>query len=111
MASIDSLKTRRELVVGDKTYAYYSLAAAEEAGLSCVSQLPISMKVLLENLLRNEDGLSVGRDNLHAVAAWSEKRGPVAHEINFPPARRLRQDFTGPPALARPPAPPDTTAH
>ncbi|MET0274600.1 MAG: hypothetical protein ABW360_16560, partial [Phenylobacterium sp.] len=53
MASVDSLKTRRELVVGDKTYAYYSLRAAEEAGLSGVSRLPISMKVLLENLLRN----------------------------------------------------------
>ena len=61
MASIDSLKTRRELTVGDKTYAYYSLKAAEEAGLAGVSRLPVSMKVLLENLLRNEDGKSVGR--------------------------------------------------
>ena len=56
MASNDSLKTRRELTVGDKTYVYYSLRAAEEAGLSNVSRLPVSMKVLLENLLRNEDG-------------------------------------------------------
>ena len=56
MPSIDSLNTRRELTVGDKTYVYYSLRAAEEAGLSGISRLPVSMKVLLENLLRNEDG-------------------------------------------------------
>jgi len=99
MASIDSLKTRRELVVGDKTYAYYSLAAAEEAGLSGVSRLPISMKVLLENLLRNEDGLSVGRDDLQALAAWIDNKGVVEHEISFRPARVLMQDFTGVPAV------------
>src|SRR5258707_6416919 len=99
MASIDSLKTRRELVVGDKTYAYYSLRAAEEAGLSGVSRLPISMKVLLENLLRNEDGQSVGRDDLQAIAAWIENKGAVEHEISFRPARVLMQDFTGVPAV------------
>lgn len=99
MASIDSLKTRRELVVGDKTYAYYSLAAAEEAGLEGVSRLPISMKVLLENLLRNEDGLSVGRDDLKALAAWVDNKGSVEHEISFRPARVLMQDFTGVPAV------------
>jgi aconitate hydratase len=99
MASADSLKTRRELVVGDKTYAYYSLRAAEEAGLSGISRLPISMKVLLENLLRNEDGQSVGRDDLQAIAAWVENKGSVEHEISFRPARVLMQDFTGVPAV------------
>ncbi len=99
MASADSLKTRRELVVGNKTYAYYSLRAAEEAGLSGVSRLPISMKVLLENLLRNEDGESVGRDDLQAIAAWVENKGSVEHEISFRPARVLMQDFTGVPAV------------
>jgi aconitate hydratase len=99
MASVDSLKTRRELVVGDKTYAYYSLRCAEEAGLSGISRLPISMKVLLENLLRNEDGDSVGRDDLQAIAAWVENRGSVEHEISFRPARVLMQDFTGVPAV------------
>ena len=99
MASADSLKTRRELVVGDKTYAYYSLPAAEEAGLSGVSTLPISMKVLLENLLRNEDGDSVSRDDLQALAAWIDNRGSVEHEISFRPARVLMQDFTGVPAV------------
>ena len=99
MASVDSLNTRRELVVGDKTYAYYSLRAAEEAGLSGVSRLPISMKVLLENLLRNEDGDSVGPDDLKALAAWLDNRGSVEHEISFRPARVLMQDFTGVPAV------------
>jgi len=99
MASNDSLKTRRDLVVGGKTYAYYSLAAAEEAGLSGISRLPVSMKVLLENLLRNEDGKSVGPDDLSAIAAWIENKGQVQHEISFRPARVLMQDFTGVPAV------------
>jgi aconitate hydratase len=99
MASIDSLQTRRELVVGDKTYVYYSLKAAEAAGLANVSRLPASMKVLLENLLRNEDGVSVGPDDLKAVAAWLDNRGATEHEISFRPARVLMQDFTGVPAV------------
>lgn len=99
MASNDSLKTRRELVVGDKTYVYYSLRAAEEAGLSNVARLPVSMKVLLENLLRNEDGSTVGPDDLKALAAWLDNKGAVEHEISFRPARVLMQDFTGVPAV------------
>jgi aconitate hydratase len=99
MASIDSLKTRRELTVGDKTYVYYSLPAAEEAGLAGVSRLPASMKVLLENLLRNEDGDTVGADDLKALAAWLDNKGAVEHEISFRPARVLMQDFTGVPAV------------
>ena len=99
MASVDTLKTRRLLTVGDKTYAYYSLPAAEEAGLSGVSRLPISMKVLLENLLRNEDNISVSPDDLKAVAAWIDNKGSVEHEISFRPARVLMQDFTGVPAV------------
>ncbi|MFN3521017.1 MAG: aconitate hydratase AcnA [Phenylobacterium sp.] len=99
MASIDSLKTRRELTVGDKSYVYYSLRAAEEAGLEGISKLPVSMKVLLENLLRNEDGVSVGMDDLKAVAAWLANKGATEHEISFRPARVLMQDFTGVPAV------------
>jgi aconitate hydratase len=99
MASIDSLNTRRDLTVGGKTYAYYSLRAAEEAGLSGISRLPVSMKVLLENLLRNEDNMSVGGDDLKALAAWLDNRGSVEHEISFRPARVLMQDFTGVPAV------------
>ena len=99
MPSNDSLNTRRDLTVGGKTYAYYSLPAAEEAGLSGVSRLPASMKVLLENLLRNEDGATVHPADLQAIAAWVENRGAVQHEISFRPARVLMQDFTGVPAV------------
>ena len=99
MASVDSLKARRELTVGGKTYVYYSLRAAEEAGLAGTSSLPVSMKVLLENLLRNEDGVSVAEDDLKAVAAWLQNKGSVEHEISFRPARVLMQDFTGVPAV------------
>jgi len=99
MASNDSLKTRRELDVGGKSYVYYSLRAAEEAGLSGISRLPVSMKVLLENLLRNEDGATVGPDDLKAIAAWLDNKGSVEHEISFRPARVLMQDFTGVPAV------------
>ncbi|MFO1014996.1 MAG: aconitate hydratase AcnA [Caulobacteraceae bacterium] len=99
MASVDSLNTRRELKVGKKNYTYYSLRAAEDAGLAGISRLPASMKVLLENLLRNEDGVSVGEDDLKAVAAWLENKGAVEHEISFRPARVLMQDFTGVPAV------------
>ena len=99
MASIDSLKTRRELTVGDKTYIYYSLPAAEEAGLAGLARLPASMKVLLENLLRNEDGVTVGADDIKALAAWLDNKGAVEHEISFRPARVLMQDFTGVPAV------------
>jgi aconitate hydratase len=99
MPSLDSLKTRRDLTVGRKKYAYYSLPAAEEAGLTGISRLPRSMKVLLENLLRNEDGVSVTEADLKAVAAWIENKGAVEHEIAFRPARVLMQDFTGVPAV------------
>ncbi len=99
MPSNDSLNTRRDLMVGETTYTYYSLPAAEEAGLSGVSRLPVSMKVLLENLLRNEDGKSVGPGDLKAVAAWLDNKGAVEHEISFRPARVLMQDFTGVPAV------------
>src|SRR5690349_8559261 len=83
MASIDSLKARRELTVGDKTYVYYSLPAAEEAGLGSIARLPVSMKVLLENLLRNEDNDTVTPDDLKAIAAWLENKGATEHEISF----------------------------
>ncbi len=99
MASIDSLKTRRTLKAGKSSYDYYSLRAAEEAGLSGISRLPVSMKVLLENLLRNEDGQDTREADLRAVAAWVENKGAVEHEISFRPARVLMQDFTGVPAV------------
>ncbi len=99
MASIDSLQTRRTLAVGGTSYVYYSLPAAEEAGLTGISRLPASMKVLLENLLRNENGGDTSERDLKAVAAWLENKGATEHEISFRPARVLMQDFTGVPAV------------
>jgi aconitate hydratase len=98
MPSKDSLNTRRDLQVGDKTYKIYSLKAAEEAGLEGIARLPVSMKVLLENLLRNE-GPTVAEEDLHAVKAWLDNKGKTEHEIAYRPARVLMQDFTGVPAV------------
>ncbi|RIK96338.1 MAG: aconitate hydratase AcnA [Proteobacteria bacterium] len=98
MTSIDSFKCRKTLKVGAKTYVYYSLPTAEKNGLKGISRLPYSMKVLLENLLRNEDGRSVTKDDILAVAKWLKKR-TLEHEIAFRPARVLMQDFTGVPAV------------
>jgi aconitate hydratase len=99
MPSLDSLETRRQLQVGEQSYAYYSLAAAEAAGLSGISRLPVSMKVLIENLLRNEDGVSVTQEDIRALADFVENKGARQHEIAFRPARVLMQDFTGVPAV------------
>ena len=99
MTSVDSLNTRRELKIGRKKYVYYSLRAAEEAGLEGIRNLPASMKVLLENLLRNEDGQATSAADFRALAAWLENKGSVHHEISFRPARVLMQDFTGVPAV------------
>ena len=94
----DSLRTRRTLNVGGRAYDHYSLPAAAEAGLGDIARLPFSLKVLLENLLRFEDGRSVTVDDIRAVAGWlSEGRG--GREISYRPARVLMQDFTGVPAV------------
>jgi aconitate hydratase len=99
MASLDSFKCRKKLTVGAKTYEYFSLKSAEKHGLAGISQLPYSMKIVLENLLRNEDGRTVKKGDIEAVAAWLHNRGKVEHEIAFRPARVLMQDFTGVPAV------------
>src|ERR1700736_4612225 len=98
MTSLDSFKCQKTLKVGGKTYVYYSLPAAEKNGLNGISKLPYSMKVLLENLLRNEDGRTVKKEDIQAVAKWLKKR-KLEHEIAFRPARVLMQDFTGVPAV------------
>jgi aconitate hydratase len=97
-AGHDSLKTRRTLTVDGKDYDYFSLDAAAAAGLGDISRLPYSLKVLLENLLRHEDGKSVTVDDVKAVAAWLKDRRSD-REIGFRPARVLMQDFTGVPAV------------
>ena len=93
----DSLKTRSTLEAGGKRYAYYSLDKAA-AALGDVSRLPFSMKVLLENLLRYEDGVTVTRDDLQCMADWQKERR-INREIQYRPARVLMQDFTGVPAV------------
>jgi aconitate hydratase len=99
MVSLDSFKCRKSLTVGAKSYDYFSLKVAEKNGLEGVSQLPFSLKIVLENLLRNEDGRSVTKEDIEAVAAWLHNRGKKEHEIAFRPARVLMQDFTGVPAV------------
>jgi len=93
----DSLRTRSTLEVEGRTYAYYSLEKAG-AALGDVSRLPFSMKVLLENLLRFEDGKTVTRDDLQAMVDWLKERR-INREIQYRPARVLMQDFTGVPAV------------
>ncbi|MBN9555843.1 MAG: aconitate hydratase, partial [Alphaproteobacteria bacterium] len=94
----DSFKCRRTLKVGRKTYTYFSLPQAEKNGLKGVSKLPFSMKVLLENLLRHEDGHTVTKDDIKAVLAWLKTK-TSDREIAFRPARVLMQDLTGVPAV------------
>jgi aconitate hydratase len=98
MTSLDSFKCARSLKVGTKTYVYYSLPVAEKNGLKGISRLPFSMKVLLENLLRNEDGRTVSKEDIQACAQWLKTK-TSEREIAFRPARVLMQDFTGVPAV------------
>lgn len=97
--SLDSFNCRSTLSVNGKDYVYYSLPKAEANGLAGVSKLPYSMKVLLENLLRFEDGQSVTKEHILAVAEWLNNKGAVENEIAYRPARVLMQDFTGVPAV------------
>jgi aconitate hydratase A / 2-methylisocitrate dehydratase len=98
-ASLDSFNCRRTLEAGGKTYAYYDLRRAAENGLSGIAALPFSLKVLLENLLRHEDGRTVTREDILFMAEWLDNRGKADREIAFRPARVLMQDFTGVPAV------------
>ena len=99
MPSLDSFKSKRTLTAAGKTYTYYSLAAASENGLGDVSRLPASLKVLLENMLRFEDGKTVTKADILAFRAWLDNKGATSHEIAYRPARVLMQDFTGVPAV------------
>src|SRR5271166_4648536 len=98
MTSLDSFRCCKPLKVGSRTYAFYSLSTAEKNGLKGISRLPFSMKVLLENLLRHEDGRSVAKEDIQAVAQWLKTK-TSEREIAFRPARVLMQDFTGVPAV------------
>src|SRR5271156_3627841 len=96
MPSQNSFGAAGELRVGSRTYQIYRLAALEKAGVN-LARVPFSIKVLLENLLRFEDGLTVKRSDIEYVAAWDPSA--AAREINFRPARVLLQDFTGVPCV------------
>ncbi len=97
--SLDSFKSRQTLNVNGKEFVFYSLVEAEKNGLDGISRLPFSLKVLLENLLRFEDGRSVTANDIKAVAAWLTNKGTEETEIAYRPARVLMQDFTGVPAV------------
>ena len=97
--SLDSFKCRKTLTVAGKEYVYYSLTQAEKNGLAGISKLPYSLKVLLENLLRFEDGRSVTVQDIKGFAEWLTTKGTAGTEIAYRPARVLMQDFTGVPAV------------
>ena len=96
MSSLDSLKTLSTLKVDDKTYHYFSLPLAANT-LGDLSTLPMSLKVLLENLLRWQDDKTVTESDLKALAAWLKERRSD-REIPYRPPRVVMQDFTGVPA-------------
>lgn len=97
--SIDSFKTESTFTHNGKTYRYFSVKKfGETAGID-ISRLPFSLKILLENLLRNEDNLSVKKGDIEKLANWNAKKEPT-DEIQFMPARVVLQDFTGVPAVA-----------
>ncbi|TNF64860.1 MAG: aconitate hydratase AcnA [Rhodobacteraceae bacterium] len=95
----DTAKTRRTLKAGGQSYAYYSIPAAEAAGLGDFSRLPAALKVVLENMLRFEDGKTVTVDDIRAFSDWARNNGQNPREIAYRPARVLMQDFTGVPAV------------
>jgi aconitate hydratase len=94
----DSFKTKKTLKVGTKNYTYFSLKALESAGIGEIKRLPFSLKVLMENLLRNEDNFTVFPDDIKAMGEWTKNKKST-REINYYPARVLMQDFTGVPAV------------
>jgi aconitate hydratase len=98
MAAQNSFATRTPLTVGGTRYQIFSLPALEKAGFTGISRLPYSLRILLENLLRREDGRAVDRDDIESLARW-DVTAPTQKEIAFMPARVLLQDFTGVPAV------------
>jgi aconitate hydratase len=94
----NSFNAKQTLAVDGKNYTYYSLPDAAEGGLGDISRLPVSLKILLENLLRHEDGRTVSADDVRAVAAWLDNKRSD-REIAYMPARVLMQDLTGVPAV------------
>jgi aconitate hydratase len=114
----DTFGARTDLVVGDKTYEIFNIKAPSLTERHDIDRLPYSIKVLLENLLRHEDGPHVSADDIVATADWGRNpeghgqgAGDAAHEIAFTPERVLMQDFTGVPAVVDLAAMRDALAH
>ena len=97
--SKDSFKSLKKLKVDNKIYNIFSLKEAEKNGLSGISKLPNSLKVLLENLLRFEDGLTVSKTQIESISKWVKDKSSTT-EIAYRPSRVLMQDYTGIPAIA-----------
>jgi aconitate hydratase len=95
---LDSFQSKGTLTVGSRVYEIYRLSALQDAGIADLTRLPVSLRVLLENLLRNEDGKNVTRSDIEAAAKWDPKAKPSS-EIAYMPARVLLQDFTGVPCV------------
>ena len=95
----DSAKTRKTLTVGGQSVSFYSIDAAQAAGFGDFSRLPAALRVVLENMLRFEDGKTVSTDDIKAFAEWAKNGGKNPREIAYRPARVLMQDFTGVPAV------------
>ena len=98
MPANDSFRTKSTLSVGGKNYSFFSLKSLEKSSTQSLSRLPISLKILLENLLRQEDGRAVHKEDIEALLRWDAKATPD-REIAFMPARVLLQDFTGVPCV------------
>jgi aconitate hydratase len=98
LTTSNSFHSLKSLTLNNLEYHYHSLPDAEKNGLPDIQRLPFSLKVLLENLLRSEDGDSVTREDIHAIADWLKTKSSK-HEIAYRPARVLMQDFTGVPAV------------
>ena len=97
--SLDSFNSKRTLTAEGTDYAFFSIDAAAQEGVGEVSRLPVSLKILLENLLRFEDAVTVTSDDIRALGDWVANP-PDAQEIAYRPARVLMQDFTGVPGVA-----------
>jgi len=95
----DTARTRKTLTAAGNTVSYYSIAAAEAAGLGDFSRLPAALRVVLENMLRFEDGKTVTTDDIRAFSDWAANGGRANRELAYRPARVLMQDFTGVPAV------------
>jgi len=100
MKRLDSFKSRKKLEAGGKSYDIFHLGALKNAGFQ-IDKLPFSLRILLENLLRQEDGGFVKKEDIEALATWDPSK-KTEKEISFMPARVLMQDFTGVPAVVDP---------